>query len=127
MKLGTETASVMNHLYSRSVNGQPEPEVGMGATFLHWTDRHAGTIIAWDGKVVTVQRDHAKRIDSNGMSEMQEYEYSPNPKGAVYHFRREKRGMWTEVRRNPSTGRWVKVGGAGLAIGYRRAYYDFSL
>lgn len=32
MKLGTQTGSVINHLYSRGVIGQPTPEVGMGAT-----------------------------------------------------------------------------------------------
>lgn len=44
MKLGTETASLINHLHSRAVIGQPEPVIGMGVTFLGWTDRSAGTI-----------------------------------------------------------------------------------
>jgi len=30
MKLGTQTASLVNNLYSRGVIGEPVPEVGMG-------------------------------------------------------------------------------------------------
>ena len=44
MNLGTETGSVMNHLMSRMVRGEPAPRVGMGATLLSWTDRHAATV-----------------------------------------------------------------------------------
>lgn len=44
MKLGSETNSVVNHIYSRAVIGQPEPQVGMGGTVLHWTDRDPVTI-----------------------------------------------------------------------------------
>ena len=32
MKLGTETGSMTNHIYSRATKGQPDPAVGMGAT-----------------------------------------------------------------------------------------------
>ena len=46
MKLGTQTGSLTNHIYSRAVIGQPNPEIGMGATVLCWTDRHAATITA---------------------------------------------------------------------------------
>jgi hypothetical protein len=35
MRIGTQTNSLVNHLYSRAVNGQPEPVIGMGATLLH--------------------------------------------------------------------------------------------
>ena len=34
MKLGSQTGSVINHLYSRAVIGQPKPKVGMGCTLL---------------------------------------------------------------------------------------------
>jgi hypothetical protein len=120
------TGSLQNHLYSRMVVGQPEPEVGMGATLLGYTDRHAATVTAWDAKtqVVSVQRDHAKRIDRNGMSECQDYEYSPDPEGYVEHFRRAKDGRWQPIRWNPETGRWNKRGGDGLRLGERREYWD---
>lgn len=130
MRLHTQTASLVNHLYSRSVIGQPEPEVGMGATVLCYTDRRAATVtgIQRSGKsmIVTVRQDDAKRTDGNGMSEDQSYEFTANPEGAPSHFRREKDGKWAEVYRNSETGRWVKASGHGLLLGQRRHYYDFS-
>lgn len=130
MKIGTQTASLVNHLQARAVNGQPEPTVGMGATILHWTDRSPGTIVkvfhiggSW---ALQVQADHYTRADSNGLSECQTYEYSPNPEGALYTFRQAKDGRWEEVSCNPETKRWKKTGGAGLRIGERNRYHDFS-
>jgi hypothetical protein len=75
MKLGTETGSLFNHLMGSS---KSEPEVGKGATVLYWTDRSAYQVI-WvsdDKKSCKIQRCKAKRIDSNGMSESQDYDYS---------------------------------------------------
>lgn len=130
MKLGTQTGSLVNHLYSRAVIGQPEPELGMGATLLAWTDRHPATVtdtfLVGKTRYVTVQDDDAKRLDRNGMSEAQEYEYTPNPKGRLTTFRRNKDGMWEEVEWNAGTNRWRKRGGYGLRLGERRKYYDFS-
>lgn len=127
MKLGTETGSFTNHIYSRATKGQPEPEVGMGCTLLQWSDRQAATIIAIENGILTVQEDHAKRIDQNGMSEDQDYEYAPNPDGATYHFRFGKSEKWELVHQNERTGRWNKSeSGAGLLIGQRRQYHDFS-
>lgn len=67
-----ETGSLVNHLYSRMTKGQPQPEVGMGATLLHWSDRSPATIIKvfTIGKLlaIEVQDDKYKRIDKNGMS-----------------------------------------------------------
>ena len=130
MKLGTETGSLMNHLYSRQTIGQPEPTVGMGATILGWTDRHAGTIVKVEtinGSVfVTVQEDTAKRVDKNGMSECQDYEFAANPNGAKTIFRRAKNGRWDTVCFNTTTKRWNKLEGNGLTIDRRDHYYDFS-
>lgn len=97
MQLGTQTASLMNHLMSRSTNGAPEPEVGMGATILGWTDRHAATVISWDGKILRVQRDKATRIDTLGMTDAQGYEYERDPEGCVYDYKRDRSGKWREV------------------------------
>ena len=44
LKLGTETGSLINHLYSRSAQID-EIAVGVGATIISWSDRRAGTII----------------------------------------------------------------------------------
>lgn len=97
------------------------PTVGQGATILHWTDRSPATVVAVskDGKTVTVQDDNYKRTDSNGMSECQDYEFSPNPVGGLTTF---------TLRRN---GRWVVKGsgmndGNRLSLGERDCYHDFS-
>jgi len=110
MKLGSETGSLMNHVMTG--NNQPEPKVGDGATICGWTDRHAATIIKVTRCTVTVQQDKATRIDNNGMSECQIYQYEADPKGSVHTFRKTKNG-------------W-KSKGYGLLIGHRQEYYDYS-
>jgi hypothetical protein len=129
LKAGRDTGSLMNHLYSRSVNGQPEPVVGMGATLLGWTDRHPATIVQVvklkkGGWIVAVTEDDAKRIDNNGFSESQEYEYTSKPDGARKCFRFEEGKGWREVRETDK-GRWKLTGGGGLRIGEREKYHDF--
>lgn len=130
MRLGTQTNSLTNHILSRAVIGQPEPEVGMGATILCWTDRNAATITkVWTWRksmFVTVQEDTAKRVDKNGLSECQVYEFSPNPNGATYTFRRLGDGRWQGAHFNTKTQRWSKSEGEGLRIGERNKYRDFS-
>lgn len=119
MVAGTDTGSLVNHLYSGMVSG--EIKVGVGATILKWTDRAAGTIIAVDDKGFTVQIDHAKRTDSNGMSEAQNYEFTPNPNGVTYRF--------AKVSRGKTKGAWRENGrkdGYGVLIGHREKYHDFS-
>mgnify|MGYP001576962564 CR=1 FL=1 len=41
LRAGTQTGSLINHLMSGSKGA--EPEVGMGATILGWSDRHPAT------------------------------------------------------------------------------------
>lgn len=129
MKLGTETASLTNHIYSRAVKGQPEPMAGMGATILCWTDRHAATIVeTWKGTnlrtFLIVREDYAKRTDQNGLSENQTWTFEPNPNGASHVFRQANDGTWEPVELN--NRRWRKTGGPGLRIGEREEYRDPS-
>lgn len=126
MNLGTQTASTINHIFSRMTKNAPVAEVGMGATVLMWTDRRAATLIAIEGNIVTVQEDTVTRTDNNGMSDMQDYVFERNEKGCTYTFRCGKDGKYVEVRKNPETGRWNKVDGCGLILGMRNNYYDFS-
>lgn len=125
MKLGTQTNSLVNHILSRAIRGEPAPTVGMGATILMWTDRQPATIVAvetYRGQpMVTVQEDRARRVDSNGLSECQEYEYSPDNLGAKWRFAKSKAGDWREMLE----GRMARSG-RGLRIGERRKYHDFS-
>lgn len=135
MELGGRngTNSVTNWMLS-GTKGQPVPEVGMGATILAWTDRYAGTITKVveikGGFELTVQEDGYKRVDSNGMSEMQTYEYTPDLYGmeTVFRFEAKKASKgWRQVWTKPETGRVCFVeGGYGLRIGSRQKYNDFS-
>ena len=111
LTLGNETGSLMN--FVMSISTAPKPKVGMGATILCWTDRHACTIVKLTPKTVTVQRDKATRIDKNGMSDCQEYSYEKDLNGYTRIFRMTKRG-------------WRDTSGNGLMIGNRDEHYDFS-
>jgi len=102
-------------------SGTTTPKVGDGATILGWTDRHAATVIevSKSGKTVVAQRDTARRIDKNGMSDCQDYECTPNPNGCRQTFTLRANGAWVE-RGQPMRG------GARLSVGERRPYFDFS-
>lgn len=123
MKLGRDTGSLVNHIYSRS---SLVPEIGMGATLLHWSDRDAATVIAWNGKLLTVQQDKAIRHKDNiGMREDQRYDYERDPDGQIHHFKLTPKG-WMKVWFNPDTQRWNTVGKGGIVVGRRETYYDYS-
>lgn len=96
---------------------QPAPEVGMGVTELRWTDRRAGTItrVSKSGKTFWFTHDTATRIDNNGMSESQDYEYQINSEGYEYRVSLRKDGRWKVVN-----------GGSYVMVGVRREYYDYS-
>lgn len=121
MKLGTETGSLVNHVSTRGATGEERPEIGDGATRYLWTDRHAYTVI--DVKVtpkrcvVTVQRDHAERVDANGMSEVQEYTYTPDPEGQIKRLT-FRRGAWRPIGASDD--------GSSYVFGHREEYYDYS-
>lgn len=132
LRLGTQTGSVFNHIDSRSVRGEPEPFVGMGATILHWTDRSAATVVKIEviRKVtyITTQDDNAVRKDKNGMSESQDYDYTPDLNGHLRVFKKHpKTGFWKFCVLNSDTGRYVQqTHGSGLKLGVRDEYYDYS-
>lgn len=125
MKLGTQTGSLVNHIYSRAAASTPM--VGEGATLLSWTDRYPATVVEvfTHGKYdyFVVQEDSATRVDDYGMSDAQSYEYSCNPQGRLSTFR-VKNGGFEAVRQNEN-GRWVKSYGS-VAVGRREKYHDYS-
>jgi hypothetical protein len=94
-----------------------KPEIGMGITISVGSDRYPGTIIdiSASGKTITFQKDSYKRIDSNGMSEDQEYEYSPNPNGEIEQASLRKNGRFMLIH--------TKI---PIYVGEREHYYDFS-
>lgn len=108
------------------------PTVGMGATILMFTDRHAGTIVQASDWIVIVRKDKAIRTDQNGMSDSQSYRYEPNPEGQEWTFKRSLEG-WREARLNPASKATapqrryrLQKGGAQLLVGERAAYHDYS-
>lgn len=111
--------SLQNRLAGNSQNNVA-PEVGMGATVLHWTDRTAGTItdVSANGKTITVQEDTASRIDGLGMTDAQSYDYAPNPDGRTWTFTLRKNGRY--VRKGDS------LNGQRVLIGSRSTYHDYS-
>jgi len=112
MKAGTETGSLVNHLYSGM--NSAAPEVGKGCTILSWTDRHPATIVrVISAKAFEIQEDDAKRIDKNGMSESQKYEYTPRPEAGVQLVKLTKKG-------------WQLASKQHVVIGRREKYHDFS-
>lgn len=129
MKLGTQTGSVTNHVFGRMTKGQPTPEVGMGATLLGWTDRHAATITkVWQERGFTwieVKRDYAKVIKGSVYLGNAEYEYSPDAEAGAHTFRAKGAdGKWQAVFL-AETGRW-RTTDTGLRIGERETYRDPS-
>lgn len=118
---------MINDILARSTKGQPTPEIGMGVTFLFHSDRHPGTIVSVEKNIIGVQGDHYKRTDDNGMSEMQNYIFSPNWEAPVSFYRFDEGKGWRGVWVNPDSGRWVLNGsGTRLRIGERSKYYDYS-
>lgn len=93
------------------------PEVGMGATIHVGSDSYPATIIqvTQNGKRVILQEDDATRVDSNGMSESQDYTYQTNPQGTIHIATLRKDGRYR------LTGEKTPV-----SIGFRRKYYDYS-
>lgn len=128
MKLGTETGSLVNHLMTHNIFSVPS--VGDGATICGWSDRFPATVVEVIEKgksvVVKVQSDNYTRVDNNGISESQTYEYSRNVEGAIYYYKLKTSGEWYEVYKNKETGRWIRSGGANIYFGHRERYYDFT-
>lgn len=112
--------SVVNMIMGES--RPPVPERGMGATILSYSDRAAATVVLVNiaKTSVFVTRDTAKRIDKNGMSESQEYEYTSNMEDTnLQEYTLRKNGAWVRVKESMRNGQ-------RLLLGHRETYHDFS-
>ena len=99
----------------------PEPQVGMGATECLYSDRKPYEIIeVKDARHITVRALDWKRIDDNGMSDCQDYEYISNPENRTAKLFLTKKGEWRQ--RYPDG----KLGCTRFFIGRAERYYDFS-
>lgn len=110
--------SLQNRLAESSA--MPAPQVGMGVTEMCWSDRHPYEIVAVkDARHITVRPLGHKRIDENGFSESQEYEYFSQPDAPTLNLFLTKQGRWRE-----RIGR--SLGATCFYVGFAEEYYDFS-
>ncbi len=101
-----------DHIERVAVN----PEVGAGVSINFVTDRVPATIIkvSASGQTITLQRDRSTRVDSNGMSDAQTYE-----------FGRDLEGTTTTARFSKRDRVYRTSGGQQVSVG-RSRYHDFS-
>lgn len=132
MKLGTHTASLVNHLMSNTVASEIKP--GTGATFLSWTDRSPGTVIKVFEKgvytYINVRRDLVEYHDDGKYSSDFGGSYDiidgEDDNFATFRFKTDGSTGFEKVGVNSETGRYIKIGNGGLAVGRREYYYDPS-
>lgn len=107
----------LHNLIADGSDDAATPEVGMGATVVMWTDRHAATIVevSRTAHKVVVQYDRATRTDKYGMSDAQSYEYEADPNGRTETYSRRKDGSYR-----------IAGGQGRLLVGVRSHYHDFG-
>ncbi len=96
------------------------PTVGMGATINFHSDSKAATIIqiSSKGNRIVLRQDKAIRVDQNGISESQSYNYETDPEGSIYFATLRKDGRYRLVGSS--------VNGKIITLDVRREYYDYS-
>lgn len=94
------------------------PEIGMGATIVMWSDRHAGTIvkITESLKTIWIQKDKATRIDDNGASDNQAYSYGKDIEGIVLKATLRKNGTYKTIGES----------GNQIALDSRSEFFDYA-
>jgi hypothetical protein len=133
MNLGTQTNSLVNHLYSRMTVGAPKPVVGMAATTLAWTDRHAATVVSvteLDGKrwshQIEVTEDLVEVVSGSTHDGSAKFATRPDPEGSRDLYRMDRKtGAWVRGYINATTGKFNKFSG-GLILGQRDHHVDPS-
>lgn len=97
METKTQTLNIKNSgsfVNWMMANNNTLPEVGKGATELMWSDRepYQVTWVSDDKTECIIQPINAKRIDKNGMSESQQYDYSEVLDCKIHLVWRKKQG-----------------------------------
>lgn len=92
-------------------------QYGMGVTIQYYSDREPATIIqiTHNGKRIVIQKDKSIRIDNNGMSESQSYNFEVDSNGATFIATKRKDGTYRLVGNKTI-----------VRIGNRSKYHDFS-
>lgn len=132
MQIGTQTNSLVNHLYARATVGQPKPVVGMGATLLDWTDRRPATITSvmeiggskvWRWEVLVTEDDY-QVIKGSAHDGSAEYSFTTNTERQSQMFRFNKKAdKWVSGYMSKATGRFC-AGPGCIRIGSREKYVD---
>ncbi len=105
---------------THGITGMPDPEIGMGATVLHFSDREAHTVVKINSaKSIVIQADKWERTDNNGMSEEQDYEFSRNPEGSTRVVIKRKNGWWIPKG-------YPMNDSPRVLLGKRERYHDFT-
>ena len=121
----------LNNRFMENCAGPAVIKEGMGATEYCWSDRHAYEVVkVVDAKHLLVRQYEAERIDSNGMSESQEYKFTlPEYKEWVDEYGEKRNNNiklvltkkgWKERMSNG------KLGCNLFGIGEADEYYDYS-
>ena len=134
MQLGTQTNSLVNHLYSSMVN-QPAPFVGQEATLTKWTDRDGATVVQVSEQgglpLIMVRADRARVVSGSEHDGSARYEFEAVTEGYGVAFMLIE-GRWVQVAVDPRRGIYrpipKKDGGpsVGLLLGRRDHYRDPS-
>jgi hypothetical protein len=132
MNIGTQTNSLINNIYSRMTVGAPAPTVGMAATTLSWTDRHAATVMkvtelkskVWAYEIHVIE-DKPTVVSGSVHDGSAVYTFEPNPYGYANMYRMERKtGKWVRGYINGQTGRFKQFRNGGLILGMRDHHYD---
>ena len=132
MNIGTQTNSLINNIYSRMTVGAPAPTVGMAATTLSWTDRHAATVTkvtelkskVWAYEIHIIE-DKPTVVSGSVHDGSAVYSFEPNPYGYVDMYRMDRKtGKWVRGYINGATGKFKQFRNGGLILGMRDHHYD---
>lgn len=111
--------SITNRLEEGKTFG--EIKVGTGVTEMCYTDRHPYEVVkVIDEKHLLIRACDAKRIDNNGMSEDQEYEYTLRPYEQYYiteELLNDYSRLWHIQYNNPKLYKKIVTGEIGDVIG----------
>jgi hypothetical protein len=112
----------VNSILGMRTKGTPEPELGMGVTFLSPGDRTPGTIVeivlfksgpgAGQARLLRVRHDDWEIISGNGGDGSAKYKITPATEGPL-----------VEITRRTADSPW-KCHGRPVAVGRRDVYQD---
>jgi len=119
-----------NAIYRIRENGvMTKPEVGMGVTECLWSDRDPWEVIeVVSDKKIRIRALGWNRVDDNGMSDCQKYEFFSKPDGEVKTLVL-RNGRWRDLKKEWHGEEMVetrRLGASGWRIGRADRYYDFS-